>query len=239
MAVLCELTLVSATNAQQTNAVSTSTVELRAMFWREIAQAFGDAGESIARIAEGIERAVESGLRVYDLVEARRAYSRIEEYRLILAKMTGYNIGVLMALERYIDDALEELANLDDTAETRYDLEPVHTAGEGKVDPWTGARRVFGETLALVKEIEEMLSEERSDFVAQEIYTDLVITIQKRADTLNYLLDIPAPTTKLELIELKKVFEEYGLLVNNLRRFNDALAKYMRELKKSSRVHKS
>lgn len=171
----------------------------------EIAKAFGQAGESLGKIANGFSELVKHGLKSYSLISAKMTSERLKD---LSAKSTQLLItqsaGVSGSLGNYL----------------------------GNPDPknWEAVTMRMEEVLREVNELLAVVKEERSDFVLEQTYFDMVSTLQSRDATLQRLIKLPPPTTKAELAELKKVDDQYQKLVNNLHKAVKELNAYIKML---------
>lgn len=163
---------------------------------------FEKAGDIIASLAKGIEEANASGLRIYDTYNARAARKRLLDLRT--------DILVLPMVQRtLILDPIDDYLAAPST------------------ERWMEVQSNFEEVLGKVVDVEERLKDERSDFVLEPEFPQLLETVHTRAGLLRKLKEIEPPQSEAELDKLQQVRDKYARLINELERTRAALDAYI------------
>jgi hypothetical protein len=83
-----------------------------------------------------------------------------------------------------------------------------------------------------LQQIQELLDDmkaERSDFVLEETYGEIMSTLQSRIEIIEKLRHLPAPRSPEELEELKEVVRQYDRLRENAKKASVAFADYLKK----------
>lgn len=175
----------------------------------KLASLLAKAGDIVSNLAEGIEDANAAGLRIYDTHAARAAYNRLLDLR------TDILVLPMVQRDLVIDPIDTYLAAPDPAA-------------------WPEVQGSLQDVLAKVIDVEQRLTEERSDFVLESGFAELLQIIRSRGGLLLVLLDVPPPRTEAELAELRRTRERYATLIAELERARLALDNYLRRTRPSS-----
>jgi hypothetical protein len=165
------------------------------------------AGDIVANLANGIENANASGLRIYDTYQARKSFDRLRDLHVSLVHLTpAQQTLVLDPLDQYLQDPTPDPTQ------------------------WPAIQANLDAVIVSVADIETSLAGEESNFVLQPEYAQLVQVVHSRTALLQELKTISAPQTDAELDQLAKLAERYRQLVTELQTLNKALANYLEAL---------
>jgi len=134
----------------------------------EVAEALAAGAKAIADFGESIRALVVSGGATYDFVAARRARARLLDYQARSVDLRlSQQVVVLPAIDRYL--------------------------AYPSADEWENVRNDVFKLSMTVHDLLEDVKKERSDFVADKTYSDLMATLQGRSSILHKLADLPPP----------------------------------------------
>ncbi len=160
------------------------------------------AGEAVGSLADGIEKAFNSGSRIYDNLSLRE-----EEQRLLNLSANLSHLGMIQST--FVDTL------------GKFNEQP-------EVEKWeklTENSQMISED---VRGLIEHLKVECSSLVAQgEAYDALLLTLQQRGSTIAAFQKIQLPLTAEDLANLQNIEATYSVLLTNLYRAKDALNKYI------------
>src|SRR5262249_38728961 len=146
--------------------------------------------------------------RGYDEVSARRTAARLRDIRVHLIEMA------YLSNSRIINDMTSYI----DFAEHYHKLSSAHK--EKLSDTAYYRWREFVESLSeQIQQIGILLDDvrqERSDFVLEESYATILMSLDSRAKILKNLIEMPAPLSKREIQELQKINSQYARLKEQL-----------------------
>jgi hypothetical protein len=178
----------------------------KVLILKEIVEVLGAAGDSIAKVTDGIKHMIITGASGYDSVKARNTLSRLRDISARTSDlMTVQRIRVLNPIEEYLSHP----------------------------DPsrWPGVTDGLDEVLIKVKDVLGDVKKERSDFVLEAEYERMLVALSGRENILQKLMQIEPPTSPEELSILREVHMEYERLVHNLREAKFALNEYIKAQK--------
>lgn len=166
-----------------------------------------ESAKAVEVFAVAVERLLESGTRVYDLIAARKAESRLKE----ISAQTSILIGVQSV--RVVD-------RID-----RYLAQPTP-------ENWKRFQDGLPDVLRLVNDLLQDVQKERSGFIVEQqaAFEEFVASLSRRHSLLTELLATPAPQSKEEIDALRLVREQYAQLMNSLRRANRAISIYVNSI---------
>jgi hypothetical protein len=183
-------------------------VASRLNLFKDAVEAVGAAGDAIINITDSIAHLVKTGKGGYDVIAASREYDRLLD---LSAKSTNLvnlkQVVVVKSIEDYL--ALEDPTN----------------------HQWNSVKEGVQSVINGVKLLLTNVKEERSDFVLEEAYSRMGITLQSRALILKKISALPKPETKEELEQLKKLNKEYKRLITSFSEAIKQLNKYIKASK--------
>lgn len=162
------------------------------------------AGDAIGSLADGIEKAFNTGTRIYDDVSIRE-----EKERLLNLSANLSHLGMIQT------EFVETLGGFNEQPE---------------VEKW---ERLTENSQMISEDVRGLighLKTERSPLVANgQAYDGLLLTLQQRGATISAFQKIQLPLTAEDLENLKKIEGRYSILLTNLYRAKDALNKYIEQ----------
>jgi hypothetical protein len=171
-----------------------------------------DAADAVKKLADSIAHIVALGDSAWSTVSARRTRARLIE---IFADSEKYGLSQGY-LYRNVEELTRDLSRFDSDAGSRLWV-------------WQGFTQKLKELIPHVTNLLDELDKERSDFVLQEAYRSLRQTLSERLVVLELLARRPCPDSSEELAEVRKVFDQWGRLIAELRAANEALRLYLKE----------
>lgn len=160
------------------------------------------AGEAIGSLADGIEKAFNTGARIYDNVSLRE-----EKKRLLDLSANLSHLGMIQT------EFVETLGEFNEQPEVK------------KWERLTENSQMISED---IRGLIGNLKAERSPLVAHgKAYDALLLTLQHRGATIAEFQNIQLPLTANDLENLKKIEKTYSVLLTNLYRAKEALNKYI------------
>lgn len=168
-----------------------------------IAKALGEIGDSIIKITDGIKHVIVTG-------EGGVSY--------ILAKNTENDLRELSALSTQFSATsnMEFVESIDD-----YLLHPTPNG-------WKQVRARISNILSKGSILLSKWDKQRSDFIAQESYANLLNSLNGRMRILMQLQSMDAPTSKKEINALREVNKKYKALILNFRKAIQELNNYIK-----------
>ncbi len=169
----------------------------------QILAAMAEASDSLAKLASFVNGLVERGDKTYSTASARATHSRLRDLSARLSHLIAVNqTNVFTSIERYLD------------APSDYE--------------WGLVTRELETVLRDVKDILIDVEAERSDFVLETTYLDIVRTLRTRGVVLERLISMPPPKTGDELAVLREIQGRYVILIANLEKATIALNAYLK-----------
>lgn len=179
-------------------------------FFGQVAEAVGKLGDSITKIADGINHAIQTGVGVYDLIAVRRTRKKLKVLLSKLQDLRTQNRDLLAISRDFLRNRSQFQGNLD--LQTQ----------------WKTIRAVFIETYVEVKEISRMLDKNASDVILEDFFFDLKQVIHTRGFYLEHLRDWPMPESDTERNAFSIMIRSYDKLANRLAELERALAEYIK-----------
>lgn len=158
----------------------------------EVAQALGDLGDSVVKITDGIKHIIVTGGEGVSFVLAKKT-----KYELIKLSATStqfaatQNASVIQSIDEYLRHP--------------------------NARDWPFVQQKLSNVLFRGSELLKEWNEERSDFIAEPAYAELLETLNARVSILRKLNSMDAPTTKEELEALHVVNHRYKILVHQFK----------------------
>lgn len=174
--------------------------------FKEVIEALGAAGDAIVKLTDGIKHLVSTGNDGYEYVSAKREHARLKDLSARLSQLSSYqNVRVVENIDEYLQ-----------------------TKNPSPLD-WHAVQDGISQAITEVYSILKDVREERSDFVLEEAYFSLSVTINSRAALLSQLQSIPQPKSTEELKGLSEVNDKYKILIKNLNAATKALNEYLKK----------
>jgi hypothetical protein len=169
----------------------------------EVAQALGDLGESVVKITDGIKHIVVTGEEGVSFVLAKKTKSELKELSALSTQFAAtQNTSVIQSIDEYL-------------------LNP-------NTRDWPFVQQKLSNVLLRGSELLTEWNEERSDFIIEPSYVQLLETLNARVNILQKLSSMGAPTTKEELEALSVVNYRYKHLVQQFKRAIQELNSYIK-----------
>ncbi|MCE9661923.1 hypothetical protein LY622_00565 [Halomonas sp. M5N1S17] len=167
------------------------------------------AAEVIKTATEALRDSVKAGVETMDIVAGRRAQHRLRNmYRGAVELTVQQGIALLPTAEKYLR---------------------VPSPGA-----WQQVRRDIEKTLAQVEPLTADLRALRGDFILEETYAALLITMKQRKVALRQVLDLAEPPTSTEDLEAFREFlVGYVILVRELQGLTHAMAIFLKDSARS------
>jgi hypothetical protein len=170
---------------------------------KDVAVALGEAADSFSKLVDSFAHLTKTGIKGYDEINARRTYHRLRDLSAQMSILRAeQQINVVDPIGYYI------------------------AYPRGYI--WEGVQNNLTCTLENVNNILAIVRAERSEFVLETTYFDMIATFQNRSVVLQELIQMPPPKTAEELEELRKVQKKYQLLIANLERATQELNNYLK-----------
>lgn len=175
-----------------------------------VAAALGEAAESVSKMVDSFAHLIRTATRGYDAASARATYSRLRDLSarasILIAEQ---QISVIQGIDAYIEESSNPAV---------------------RSLLWSSLTTKFRSILLEINSLLADVQAERSDFVLETTYLDMIRTLQTRGVILEELLYMPPPTSPEELKELRQIRDNYELLIINLRRATIELNEYLKML---------
>lgn len=169
----------------------------------EVAKALGDLGDSIVKITDGIKHVVVTSKEGVSFVLAKKTKSELKDLSATSTQFAAQqNVSVIQSIDEYL-----EFPNYRDWPVVQQKLNDVLFRGTELLTEW---------------------NEERSDFIVESSYTQLLETLNARVNILQRLNSMEAPTEKKELEALREVNERYKALVQQFKNAVQELNVYIK-----------
>jgi hypothetical protein len=178
-----------------------------------IAELLNAATHSIAKLGDSIAHIVSLGTKGYDAASARHIRARLKDISARLVYLYRLpNASIFSGLEGYIEQARKTGNKKDLALRVR----------------WAEYVRTIVFPLQQIQELLDDISNERSDFVLEKSYGDLLETLNSRVNIIQEIMRLPAPTSPEEIKALQEVASKYHVLRENL---NAVLVEFLNYLK--------
>jgi sporulation protein YlmC with PRC-barrel domain len=169
----------------------------------EVAKALGELGDSVVKITDGVKHVVVTGGEGVSFVLAKKTKSELKELSAVSTQFAAQqNIRVVQSIDEYL-----EYPNTRDWPVIQQKLSDVLLRGTELLSEW---------------------NEERSDFIVESSYIQLVESLNARVSILQKLSSMEAPTTKKELEALSEVNEKYKALIKQFKNAVQELNTYIK-----------
>lgn len=173
-----------------------------------------DAADALAKFGDAIAHLVGLSSHAWDQISARRARARLTEIYVATRELVERQ-GVILNQFSDIADHL-----------------PTNSRRENftaKQSDWEQATTALLPVVRVVKEVLEDVRNERSDFVLEEAYDTLRVTLDERMTLFDKLRQSEIPSTAAQQAALKKAVYQWRRLLQALRDSSEALRQYLRE----------
>src|SRR5262245_45037774 len=175
----------------------------------EIIPLVSSAGDAAEKLAKGLSALGSAGLAGWDEIKLRRFQSSLIDLSRSLTKLQGGQVNNLIpALKDY--------------------------AKNPSPQAWRNAMTQASGTLTQVTGLLDTLNKEQSELVLQPAYVALTATLGTRSPILGRMLNLPAPTAKLDLADLDILIGRYERLSEQLAVARDSLNAYALRVKKGA-----
>ena len=186
---------------------------------KSVADLLGAAADGLSKLADSIAHIASLSLGGYDEVSARHIRARLKDIDARLVDVhRRLNAGVMSGIEGYIA-----------TAEA-YNAKKAAAGGRGFLQAkWKEFVSILPMPLEQVQELLDDVKAERSDFILEQTYGEIISTLHSRVDILKNLMMLPPPTTPEEIDALKEVLPQYDRLRKSASEASKAFAKYLKQ----------
>ncbi len=168
----------------------------------DVSRAIGEAAESFTKLIDSFEHLIETGTKGYDKASARFTHRRLVRL--------SVRISILLGKQQ------------------QHFVDPIDIYIEHPTrDNWES---IQGNLETIFEEINGILAdvnEERSDFVLETTFFDMLDTLGHRSIIVGKLIDMPPPVTEEELYQLRSIQRRYQTLIARLKRATLELNNYL------------
>jgi hypothetical protein len=169
----------------------------------EVAKALGDLGDSVVKITDGVKQVVITGGEGVSFVLAKKTKSELKDLSATSAQFAAQqNARVIQSIDEYL----------------KYP----------SARDWPAVQQKLSNVLLRGTELLTEWNEERSDFIVESSYAQLLETLNARVNILQKLSSMEAPTTKEELEALSEVNERYKTLIQKFKNAVQELNAYIK-----------
>jgi hypothetical protein len=166
------------------------------------------AASSVGRLADSVAKAVRLSNDGYDALLARRERTRLKRISKAVVQVSTGNAG--------------------NAGNIRSSITVFDEIGTIPAGHWKRSLKHFDKSLAEVESLLRRLRAERSDFVLEETYQEMVLGLESRRIILSALKMQPAPKSDTEISALVDILDEYERLREELIQARRALSDYVR-----------
>jgi hypothetical protein len=189
----------------------------------DLAKAVGYLADAIGKLGDSIAHLASLGVQAWDAASARMAVRRFQDISADLTLLLiARNDRIIGNLDQYI--YIARYRNDPDM-----DMAPSRLTTAELQQAWSEVLSRIRGILVDVRNVIDALARERSDLVIQEVYADLLSTLQDRITLLGRLSQSSAPTFSEEIIALEDVLSKYRTVRENLERAIRALNAYIHD----------
>jgi hypothetical protein len=175
---------------------------------KEVVEAIESAGKALTSLTEGVSSLVRAGASGYSYVSAERERNRLVDISARASQLRAdQNVVVIRTIDEY-------LAKKSPTSED-----------------WSAVQQGITQTLSSVTALLKDVKAERSDFVLEGAYQDLLRTLGSRQGLLEKLRLLGPPSTPEERNALRDVSKQYKTLIAKLGEATNELNKYLKDKK--------
>ncbi|MFN4089835.1 MAG: hypothetical protein ACK4QW_12455 [Alphaproteobacteria bacterium] len=173
--------------------------------WQLALAVVGQLGEAVGNLADGIAKAVKTGLAIRDDVAVRALRAHIVELNDQIARLTAEQATLTARLRDH--------------------------AGGRAAETWQDLHFQLDQLAPAIQELIlslDRLGPELVEVAGPQVVTDLRVVARSRASLVARLRGLPEPATDEDRTALGELLDRYDDLIVNLQRLNQALFDYAR-----------
>lgn len=193
---------------------------------RDLVDILKISGEAIANIGDGVAHVAKLAESGYNTVKAKQDQERLKDIYTRLGEVSTISNDIVIGdLDRYVSmyDRYKEL-----TRGLPYSSLPSISMSRMMEKSWRQTTRNISQTLPKIRALLDDVKAERSDFIIEQPYLELLGTLSSRENILQSIADLPQPQTDEEIELIRQAAAEYRILKENLRRTLDAISEYLK-----------
>jgi hypothetical protein len=179
-----------------------------------LGKALSDAADAIGKLGDSIAHLAALGAKGWDAVSARRTRDRLIDISARLSVLSRAQVVMLRNIDEYI---------------TQYCTDSGCVSSFEAQDSWEalvdGVTGITNDVSVLLVDLEN----ERSGLVTEDVYQDLIGTLQDRKEALSVVRLSLAPSSAADLRALRYASRAYRILIANLQAAIKALNTYIQK----------
>lgn len=165
---------------------------------KNLGQAIDEAAGAISKIGDGISHLIALGDKGYNVVEARITHNRLVNIDAKLFYIIGYNERIISSLREYAEESRRHLNGSDRTYELEEELQ----------HDWPLVLTNLRDILDQTRDLLERVRVERSDFVLEPAYGEMLSALSTKVGLLDKLIREGPPISKEQVDELDIVCDK-------------------------------
>ena len=180
----------------------------------KLAAALRAAAEFLGKFGDSVAHVIQLGDHAITIVHARRTEKRLKDIYISLLSYRTFQMHIIRHLGEYVEVLRGQ------SPDQEYLLSKLDVSWEVII---SGIKAAMRNVEALIYYLEG----ERSNFILEHAFRDILVSLNERDNLFDHILSIPAPRSTEDLAALEAIHSEWNRLLDELTRATEELARYI------------